>query len=280
MTDRSAGDVVGAYLRAQVAEFEEWEASEHGLAAGLTHDGRVALRRLRSVLATYGSLFDAEPVRRIRKELRWFGLELSPLRDAEVAGARMRDGFTSDDAYAAGLVLEGYENLVQQARVQDVLNGVDGDRLAELDAALAAFAADPPLTRAAGAPAVDVLPALWEATRDVVRERLARTTGWGALAAWHEVRKAAKAARYGAEVLVPVLPAMEARRAEWERVTEALGAVMDAVITHREVTELALGAAVDGHPGALPARLWLREEERLTAALARGRKALTDALAD
>ncbi len=93
------------------------------------------------------------------------------------------------------------------------------------------------------------------------------------------MRKAAKAARYGAEVIVPVLPELDAARANWEQVTEALGAVQDAVVTHREINELALAAAADGHPGALPDTLWRREEERLAFDLARGREALRVALA-
>jgi CHAD domain-containing protein len=44
---------------------------------------RVATRRLRSALATYRQLFDAQRTEPVRQELAWLGTALGKPRDAE-----------------------------------------------------------------------------------------------------------------------------------------------------------------------------------------------------
>jgi CHAD domain-containing protein len=101
----------------------------------------------------------------------------------------------------------------------------------------------------------------------------------GDLTRWHQVRKAAKAARYGAEVLLPVLgERAEEWRRQWEAVTESLGAVQDAVVAQRLIGDLSWHAVADGLP-RLPFDDLRHEQDRLLReSLAQGREALTVAL--
>ena len=55
------------------------------------HQARVATRRLRSDLRTFGSLLDPEWVRALREELGWLAGNLGAVRDDDVLLARMRN---------------------------------------------------------------------------------------------------------------------------------------------------------------------------------------------
>jgi CHAD domain-containing protein len=94
------------------------------------------------------------------------------------------------------------------------------------------------------------------------------------------VRKAAKAARYGAELLAPVLgERADADRARWEAVTVAFGAVQDAVVAQQVIGDLAWHAVADGLPRLPFDDLRHAQDRLLRESLARGRDALAAALA-
>jgi CHAD domain-containing protein len=65
------------------------------------HQARVATRRLRSDLRTFGPLLDPAWVTPLRDELRWLGGELGVAREAEVLLGHLRD-----HAHTAGADIE------------------------------------------------------------------------------------------------------------------------------------------------------------------------------
>jgi CHAD domain-containing protein len=101
----------------------------------------------------------------------------------------------------------------------------------------------------------------------------------GDLTRWHEVRKAAKAVRYGAEALAGALGGTaEKWRARWEQVTECFGAVQDCVVATQVIEDLASQTVVEGLPRATFDALLAHQDAALREALARGREALATAL--
>jgi CHAD domain-containing protein len=101
----------------------------------------------------------------------------------------------------------------------------------------------------------------------------------GDLTRWHEVRKAAKAVRYGAEALVGVLgEKAENWRARWEQVTDGFGAVQDCVVATHVLEDLASQTVLEGLPRAPFDALLAHQDAALRDALARSREALAIAL--
>jgi inorganic triphosphatase YgiF len=271
----SAGSIVQEYVAGQLGALQHWYRDPSGLSGGDAHDGRVACRRLRSVLATFAEVFTPQARGRLRTELRWLGLELSPARDAEVVADRLAAGIA---ALALGCdELAGqYRSAVLTPRLQALRAGLDRSRVAALlvgieglltDDALSAVAAREPATLEGG----------WR--RAVQRVAAAvRTAGDGSQdEAWHEVRKAAKAARYGAELL-SLAHDRDPQRAAWEQVTEALGVVQDVVVTRAELRSAKVRALPGVRIEVLEA-LDRREDELARDALARGKAAVRTALA-
>ena len=76
-----AGEVVLAHLREQVDELVARDPGARRNATGSVHAMRVAARRLRSGLATFGPLFDRSRTDPLRDELRWLGLVLGRPRE-------------------------------------------------------------------------------------------------------------------------------------------------------------------------------------------------------
>ncbi|MHB8456853.1 MAG: CHAD domain-containing protein, partial [Acidimicrobiales bacterium] len=60
------------------------------------HQARVATRRLRAQLQTFGKLLRAAPAAELTGELRWLGTLLGRVRDLDVLGERLIAGGTSE----------------------------------------------------------------------------------------------------------------------------------------------------------------------------------------
>jgi CHAD domain-containing protein len=216
------------------------------------HRMRVAIRRLRASLRTFGSLLEPATTAGLEPELAWLARMLGPVRDQEVLLDRLRPQLAIP--VRSDLPPAVYESLEKRLGAhitvarQEALAGLGSDRYARLAEHLAKVAASPPWTAPASLPGPDVLPAL--VRRD--HRRLAHRVDW-ALAApvggdrdqgFHSARKAAKRARYGAETLEPAWgePARRYIRA-LVTVQDILGERQDAVVARGFLRQEAAGAA-------------------------------------
>ncbi|WP_435735806.1 CYTH and CHAD domain-containing protein [Cellulosimicrobium sp. PMB13] len=276
--DGSAGAVVVRYLREQVDALLDRDPDVRRDAPDAVHKARVAARRLRSALATFRPLLDREATEPVRDELRWWGRALGEARDAEVARDRIREVLDRlPDELVVGPV---------RARVVDELDAryrealrtavaqMGEDRYLDLLTALEDLADDPPLTDRAADPAGDVLPALartaWKRTRRRARAAAA-ADGERREELLHDVRKAAKRARYAGESMAPAIGKDAARFARrLEAVQDALGDHHDAVALARTLRELGMRANLSGENGFSYGLLVGIERERADRALADG----------
>jgi Uncharacterized conserved protein len=273
----NAGSVVQGYLAAQLGALQHWYRDPSGLAGGDTHDGRVSCRRLRSVLGTFAVVFAPGVKGRLRAELRWLGLQLSPVRDAQVVAARLAEGVAELAADSSQLA-DSYRALVADRRLAGLRTGLDRVRVAALLRGLEPLLDGPALSAVAERDASGPLVAAWHTAVATVRGQADAATRDHSDAGWHAVRKSAKAVRYGAELISAALPEFVAQAAAWERVTETLGAVQDAAVTRAELSSEVVAAL----PGATPqllAALDGRESVRAAAALQDARTAVASALA-
>ncbi|OLT53052.1 CYTH and CHAD domain-containing protein [Cellulosimicrobium sp. CUA-896] len=272
----TAGDVVTAYLAEQVDALVRWDPEVRRDTPDAVHKARVAARRLRSALATFRPLLDREQTDPARDELRWWGQVLGEARDAEVARDRVHAVLDRlPDELVVGPV---------RARVVDELDAryreahrtaveqMSGRRYLDLLESLAALAAAPPLTGRAGDPATDVLPALarktWKRTRRRARAA-AGAEGARRDDLLHDVRKAAKRARYAGESMAGAVGKDAARFARrLEDVQDALGDHHDAVALAHALRGLGMQANLSGENGFSYGLLVGIERERADEALA------------
>ena len=279
----TAGEAVLAYLATQIGVLQNREADVLLDAPDSVHRSRVATRRLRSALRTYGRVFAAKSVRELRDELRWHAEELGAPRDAEVLSERLREAVDELDAPGRDVVADRIEAGLSATHAQAhraLVAAMSTPRYEGLQLALERLLARPLLSDQAGMAAAEALPAMLARTVERVRKLAAHAEAQPTdLTRWHEVRKAAKAARYGAELLVPVLGEPAVRHAaQWQAVTEALGAVQDAVVCQQVIGELSWQAVTDGLPREPFDDLRHDQDRLLRESLAAGRKALRTAL--
>ena len=160
----TAGDVLVAHLREQVAELVRRDPQVRRDEPDAVHKMRVATRRLRSALHTFRPLLDRERTAPLREELRWLGGSLGAARDAEVLHARLVAQIAEQPAdLVLGPVRAKVDELLL-GRHRRALDGarrdLDSDRYLTLLDDLDALVDDPPLTPTAGKRATTVLPRL------------------------------------------------------------------------------------------------------------------------
>jgi CHAD domain-containing protein len=199
------------------------------------HQARVATRRLRSDLQTFGPLLDPDWTDALRAELRWIGELLGHVRDADVMTARLTEraeGLPDVDRPGVSVLLERLR--VDRIRDRTVL--LDAmisprylaliDRLTDAAAAPAFVATRP--DRRARTEARRLTRRSWKRLRRAVRELPDHPSD----DQLHAVRKRAKRARYALEATGSVAPKPARRLAR--RVTalqDVLGEQHDAVVT-------------------------------------------------
>ena len=243
-----ARDAITAHLRTNVRALltQDWRVRRD--AADSVHQMRVAARRLRSTLRTFGPLVDEGWATELRTELAWLADVLGGARDREVLLARLLRDL---DALPADVVL-GPVAARLAARLTggltdaraSVLEALRSERYRTLLEALVAAATDPPTTPAAEASAAVALPALIQQAWDDLARRTRRLDKAGATdEAFHRARIAAKRARYAAEAAAPVFgKSAKALAVETARVQEVLGEHQDAVVAADFLRDLVAGS--------------------------------------
>ena len=208
----SAGDVVLGYLRDQADVMKGYDPLVRRHEPDSVHQMRIASRRLRSTLQSFGAVVRRSRTDHLIGELRWLGHVLGDARDAEVLTEELAD--LVDEVPAELLMgpvaarMRVHFAPLEAAADQAVLDALASDRYVALLDELEDLLADPPLTTAARQPAGEELPKAvkhtWERTRKRIRRALSLPPGQQRETALHEARKAAKRARYAAEALRPV----------------------------------------------------------------------------
>ncbi|UDY36117.1 CYTH and CHAD domain-containing protein [Dermatobacter hominis] len=228
--DLSRVPTVGAGIAgAAPADQEPWQPEVE-----VVHHARVATRRLRSDLRSLRPFLDRPRIDHVRAELQWFGRLLGDLRDAQVLRQRLRPWGRTHPFVA---------RLDQQLALHGrrLASAMGGDRYRALVEELLDAASDLPVREGVDT-SVRARDALqdrnrwaWRRLRDAATEAGEAPGGTAAAdEAVHEVRKAAKRARYLAELSAPVL-GHDARRAasRLEDLQDLLGSRQDAVALQR-----------------------------------------------
>ncbi|MEU6590992.1 CYTH and CHAD domain-containing protein [Streptomyces sp. NPDC046881] len=270
----TAGDHVLAYLRAQRDALVELDPAVRRGLPDAVHRMRVATRRARSTLRTFGTVLDRAVTDPVGAELKWLAGELGIDRDQEVLADRLK---TALDALPPALVAgPARERLTawagaRQGGAHAHLTGVlDSHRYLTLLDSLDALLADPPLRKAAGKkPAKPLGKAVHKDERKlaaVLEHALQLPPGQDRDLALHEARKKAKRTRYAAEAGTPALGApARALTGAMKSLTTLLGDHQDSVMARRTLQELAAVAHAAGESAFTYGVLYGREEARAAA---------------
>ncbi|WP_214325931.1 CYTH and CHAD domain-containing protein [Nonomuraea sediminis] len=249
----TAGEVLVDYLESQVTALLSQDPRVRRAEEDAVHQMRVACRRLRSALKAFKSLLG--DTQALQDELRWLGNVLGEARDLEV----IRDRFARHlEGLAPELVTgpiatrlgDDLHEREQQAyeRIKDTLSGA---RYYALLDALDALVADPGLRKPAGKPAEKTLNGVavknWDRVTKAYDTAQAVEDPERREIAMHDVRKAAKRARYTAEALRPTLgKPMRKLAKNAEAVQEILGLHQDGVVAQEVLAKEAESAREAG----------------------------------
>ncbi len=218
------------------------------------HQMRVAARRLRSTLATFAPLMDAEAAGPLREDLKWIASELGAIRDTEVMVERLGEHADALDDPSDALRARQAVDLLLERRLHaarsSALAALRSDRHAQLVADLVAAAIDPPVTDAAFSSCEQVLlPLVAKSWRRLERAVDALELD-GPSHEWHEARIKAKRARYAADAAAGIFgKKMQAHARAMAEVTELLGDHQDAHVAQGILRELAAQPETDGATG-------------------------------
>ncbi|MBV9293330.1 MAG: CYTH and CHAD domain-containing protein [Frankiales bacterium] len=240
-----ARDAIQAILRRYVRAFMTQDPAVRRGLPDSVHQMRVAARRLRSALKTFGPLVDDVWAKSLRAELKWVADSLGAARDNEVLLARL---LTAIDALPPEDVVGSARSRLESELGGDLANAraaavetLRSERYMALVDRLVDAAWDPMTTGLAEAKTRDALTecigSAWKRlARDATRLQRPDATDED----WHETRIAAKQVRYAAEAVAPFF-GKEAKglAVQAEGVQELLGEHQDAAIASAVLRRLA-----------------------------------------
>ncbi len=238
----------GALARVQVADPEVRRGEPEGI-----HRLRASMRRLRSELQTVADLLDRDWSAHLEDELKWLSDILGSVRDVDILCQRLRTAITecSEGNNAQSDVacpdhadrLEGLFDDLQRRHAANsaaLREAMESERYTKLTEALEQSIAHPALSEATCQPCRKVLPPLaagiWRRLKKKARDLELDDPD----AAFHEVRKRAKRARYSAELIAPALGQRTQKQARrlvrlTTRIQDVLGEHQDAIVAAAEL---------------------------------------------
>jgi CHAD domain-containing protein len=267
---------VADYLGAQVDELLLHDADVRADRPDGVHKMRVATRRLRTTMATFRPMLDAEVTEPLRAELKWLGTVLGGARDAEVQRERLTAAARELPVeLRVGPVVDRIDTeLGRRHRASHALltEALESGRYFALLDQLDALVDRPPFVTSPDQQTDQIRRRVRHSVKRVRRAARAVTDTSGAerTRALHEVRKAAKRSRYAAEAARPVLGSKSKKLARrMEALQELLGEVQDSVTSQAILRQLGMSTAhVDTENGFTFGVLHERQQAAADAATA------------
>ncbi|MDX3195142.1 CYTH and CHAD domain-containing protein [Streptomyces sp. MN03-5084-2B] len=266
----SAGDVVLAALHEHHGRLRRADVGVRLDAEDAVHQMRVAIRKLRSTLRTFGSVVDRKKTASLVAELQWLGRQLSPARDTEVSEQRLREQL---DEVPSELVFGPLRQFLTRHFAREAEEGrtralaaLTGKRYLQVLRGLDALLEEPPLTAAARKPAkAGLRKPLRKAAKKLGRAEAATRglEGDELGEALHDVRKKAKRARYAADAVKPVYgKKLRAWRKNVKAVQGTLGEHQDSVVRRDLLRHFAVAGHGEGQNTFTFGLLYARDGQR------------------
>jgi CHAD domain-containing protein len=250
------------YLNAQV---DQIVAGDVGLRRGRDpiHDTRVAIRRLRSTLRVFRKLLDQTAVGDLDGELKWFAALLGDVRDCQVQQRRfgdVLDGMVEE--LVLGPVRTRIRNELQAIELPartGLSEAMESERYLAIMAVLRRWRAAPPVDADI---ATSTLKKRARRARHKADQRLAEALETGEDAMLHRARKAAKRARYAAELCKPVDRKAKRTVKYYKKIQSLLGDHQDSVVACEALQRMAIAAGTTvGENGFTYGMLYAREQQ-------------------
>lgn len=254
------------YLNTQIDRTEAGDiALRHGEGDDTIHDTRVAIRRLRSTLRVFAKALDASEIEGMETELKWFAGLLGDVRDCQVQRARFNhvlDGMP--DELILGPVksrIGSHFASIELPARERVSETMESARYQSMMAALRRWRAEPPI---GGAVAPGTLRRRARRAQRKADRRLAAALESGDAAMLHRARKAAKRARYAAELCDSLGKRKRAKRTikRYKRIQSTLGDHQDSVVAAKALRGMGLVAGTTvGENGFTFGMMYAREQQ-------------------
>lgn len=216
--------------------------------ADVVHAARVATRRYRSALRIFGDLVDTDRAAALEIELQWYAELLGTVRDPQVQRDRLHRAVAqlSPELVLGPVIaridqtLHG-EALAARGRVDRAMRG---QRYLALLAELEAWQQELPVTDRAARPEATAIKYVTNAERVLTKRLRAAAQPGAADEVVHRARRAAKRARYAAELAEPALGKPARRRADRaKKLQTRLGEFVDIAVTGPVLLRLAAATA-------------------------------------
>lgn len=247
----------------------------------VVHPTRVAMRRIRSVLRIV-DVFATDRAEALDADLRWMAGVLGDVRDLDVLSDHLAKSLKrlergTDEDFPIVATREAVEAAIElrtNAAQESLRTAMRGRRYLALLRELRAWAADPPLADGADGP-VSRLIDYARSARKKMKKRLAKANG---VDSTHRGRRAAKRARYVAELVADAVPSERAKLTDQakaaHRVQSSLGTKQDAAVAVDFLASLAEQPVRGSTPRGVPSKglepaaafgigvLWANERRR------------------
>jgi CHAD domain-containing protein len=257
-----ANRAVVDYLNAQIDRIVEGDSGLRRHEDPI-HDTRVAIRRLRSTLRVFGRVIDESAVGDMDGELRWFAGLLGDVRDCQVQ--RRRFSAALDDMpeeLILGPVRTRIRNDLQSVELPArtrLSEAMDSERYLAMMAVLRRWRTEPPVDENI---AIRTLRKRARRARRKADRRLAAALRSGRDADLHRARKAAKRARYAAELCKPLGKGAKRTIKHYKQVQSLLGDHQDTVVATEALRQMAAAAGTTlGENGFSYGMLYAREQQ-------------------
>jgi CHAD domain-containing protein len=227
------------------------------------HDTRVAIRRLRSTIRVFGKLLARSEAEHLDDELKWFAGLLGEVRDRQVQRRRFSEVLEQwPPERVLGPVATRIntdlhsEQLRARKAVADAMNST---RYLDILVTLQRWRSQIAVSTTPTAEKLDKRALRAERKAD---RKLAAAVESGEGAMLHRARKAAKRARYAAELRTPLDSSAKRTAKHYKRIQRVLGDHQDSVVAADVLRRLALIAGTtEGENGFTFGLLYAREEQ-------------------